>query len=164
MIKDISKFYQFPTKLRERLANHRKRELNFWWADPVTEKQLKKLEYFEITFSKAGLTKGRASELIEAFMAIDPAREEQYQRQPANDAQTEKIRSLGSKRKNLSHLEANKLIEKLSLEQEIRESEQEEADEPLDFLDFKLNHEDVREICKYKHLNKSQQAYQTPMK
>jgi hypothetical protein len=158
-IADIPKFYIFPTKLRERLTRYQNREIEHWWADPVTEKQLKKLDYFEIPFSKDGLTKGRASELIDAFVAIDANREEEYQKQPANSEQIKKIRSLGGRPRNLTHLEANELIEELSLEQADRDSEKTEAEDTLEYLDLKLNHEDVLEICKYKCLNKSQLKY-----
>lgn len=117
-VADIPKFYEFPPKLRERFDRYRNRPIERWWSDPATEKQLKKLRFFEIPFNASGLTKGRASELIDAFVTIDPVREEQYESSPASASQAEEIRSLGGNPEDLTYSEARDEIEELKFERE----------------------------------------------
>ena len=92
----IPRFSDYPKAVRERLDRFRQESAReAWRSDPPTEKQLAKLRYFEIPFSDAGLTKGRASELIDAFISIDPERENEYQDRPSLGAQNKEIRVLG---------------------------------------------------------------------
>jgi hypothetical protein len=65
-----------------------------WEAEPATEKQLKKLGYFDLPFTQTNLTKGEASRLIDFFIRIDPEREEQYQDQPADEEKRNKLLQL----------------------------------------------------------------------
>jgi GYF domain 2 len=152
-ISAIPNFNNYPSKLRERIDRYRNTPPEVWWADKVTEKQIKKLEYFDIPFSREGLTKGRASELIEAFIQIDPAREQQYQDRPATPTQVRQLRAFGENPEELTYSEAKEEIEILQAEKE--ERQQEEA-EVFDYLDLMVNHEDVREVCRYRALTKAQ--------
>jgi len=86
---------QRPNSLDRRKARNRAN----WYSEPATAKQLAKLEYFGMPFEPANLTKGRASELIDCFTAIDPGREELYQNRPATPEQIDRLRSLGENEK-----------------------------------------------------------------
>ncbi len=152
-IAQILGFDDFPPKLRERLDHSRNQPRPYWWSHPPTDKQLKKLRYFKIPFDSTGLTKGRASELIDAFAKIDPAREEQYQNRPATAAQAKEISSLGGDPSNLTYSDARELIEELRSEK----GEQEwESAFTFSLLEDRFNDRDAREIGHYKKLTKAQ--------
>lgn len=152
-IAQIPDFHDFPPKLRERLDHSRNQPRAYWWSHPPTDKQLKKLRYFKIPFDSTGLTKGRASELIDAFVRIDPTREEQYQSRPASAAQVKEIRSLGSDPSNLTYSDARELIEELRSEKGEQEWERAFT---FSLLEDRFNDRDAREIGHYKKLTKAQ--------
>ncbi len=155
-ISSIPNFYDLPSRLRERLERYRTRVPEAWWADPASEKQIRKLKYFEIPFDIDGLTKGRASELIDTFAVIDPGRAQEYEDRPASGEQLKKLHSLGSHPKNITYGEARSRIEDLELRKLEQEEKKSEAEDDLDDLYFSLNDEDVRELCNYKVLTKAQ--------
>ena len=148
-LSSVPGFYDFPPALRERIEQSRNTEQEGWRLDPATDKQLSKLRYFGIPFDESGLTKGRASELIDAITKIDTRKEEAYQNRQATDEQIQELRRLGSKSTNISYSEARELIEELS-------AEQEDAEFDLEFLDNQLNDDDALEFAAYKRLNKGQ--------
>lgn len=55
-----------------------------WRSDPATERQKKKLRFFKIRI-KTGLTKGEASDLIDAAVTARPDREADYQAEKADE-------------------------------------------------------------------------------
>lgn len=140
-ITDIPNFYDYPEELRAKLAQC---EQPHWWHDSVTEKQIQKLDYFKIPYSTNGLTKGRASQLLDYFEEIDPEREKSYQKRPPTASQRKRLQSLGyGGTKELTYSEARDLIED-------REQE-EEAD--LMILENSVNDEEWRELLGYKKLS-----------
>jgi hypothetical protein len=74
----IPHFSEYPPTLRKKLSEYAKVEKKEWMDAPATEAQLQRLDFFGLPYSKDGLTKGRASELIRHIAFIDPAREKQY--------------------------------------------------------------------------------------
>ena len=116
-IKDIPGFYDFPAEVRTKIAALQERSHTRGWTGPATEKQITKLRFFDIPFDVDNLTKGRASELISAFISIDPDCEEQYQNRPALPDQVEQIVSLGGNADDLTYEEARDLIEDIGLDE-----------------------------------------------
>jgi hypothetical protein len=86
-----------------------RRELPFWWNDEVTPKQIARLDYYEIPYEKLGLTKGRASELIDFMKIADPVREEQYQNSPASEDQLRSLHEFGYQKSGLTYREAKQI-------------------------------------------------------
>jgi hypothetical protein len=138
-----------------------------WEAEPATEKQLKKLRCFDLPFPQTNLTKGEASRLIEFFIGIDPEREEQYQNQPADEEKRNKLLQLikrlpASEREDypvtneLTNAEATESIDEIKDRLEELQSEKDEEEIELQFIDIKFNDEDLRESFGYKKLSKKQ--------
>ena len=120
----------------------------------MTEKQLKKLDYFNLPYSRKGLNKGRASQLIGCFIEIDPQREKQYQNRPATAEQRQLLCSLGhDSGPGLSYSEARDLIEEIESE---RRDKDDEENFQVGVLENFLNDEDWRELLGYKKLNEHQ--------
>ncbi len=115
-IEQIARFSEFPPKLKERLTLRKNQPPQYWWSHPPSQKQLGKLAFFDIPFDRTTLTKGRASQLIDYFISIDPARETQYQNRPATKEQRKRIRRLGDSADGLTYGAAKSLIEDLEIE------------------------------------------------
>jgi hypothetical protein len=62
--------------------------------DPVTQRQLKRLGFYNLPFSQTSLTEEEALRLIEFFAQVDPEREMQYQNQPAEEEKRTQLREL----------------------------------------------------------------------
>jgi len=138
-----------------------------WEAEPATEKQLKKLGYFDLPFPQTNLTKGEASRLIEFFIGIDPEREEQYQNQPSDEEKRNKLHQLikrlpASERedypvtKDLTNAKATESIDQIEERLEELQREKDEEEIELQFIDVQFNDEDLREDLGYKKLSKKQ--------
>jgi hypothetical protein len=138
-----------------------------WEAEPATEKQLKKLGHFDLPFPQANLTKGEASRLIEFFIGIDPEREEQYQNQPADEEKRNKLLQLIKRlpsseqedypvTRELTNAEATESIDEIKDRLEELQSEKDEEDIELMFIDIQFNDEDLREDFGYKKLSNKQ--------
>jgi len=115
-IEQIPKFSEYPAKLQTRLVEHLNRPSEHWWSDPPTEKQLAKLAFFNIAFESNRLTKGRASQIIDYFVSVDSAREEEYKNRPATQEQRKRIRELGGSYDDATYDEAKGIIEDLEAE------------------------------------------------
>jgi hypothetical protein len=138
-----------------------------WEAEPATEKQLKKLGYFDLPFPQANLTKGEASRLIDFFIQIDPEREKQYQNQSADEEKRNKLLQLikrlpASDRedypvtKDLTNAEATESIDEIKDRLDELQSEKDDEEIELMFIDNHFNDEDLRESFGYKKLTKKQ--------
>lgn len=150
-ISDVPDFLDFPDELKKLWSSYEKPH---WWSDPVTEKQIKKLDYFGLPYSRKGLTKGRASQLIECFIEIDQECEKQYQDRPATAEQKRKLRALGDDSGlELTYSEARDSIEELELE---KRAQDEEEEMEMMVLENSVNDEDWRELLGYKKLNQKQ--------
>jgi len=154
-LSEIHKIDFITVNVQTRLDRRKARNRANWYSEPATAKQLAKLEYFGMPFEPANLTKGRASELIDCFTAIDPGREELYQNRPATPEQIDRLRSLGENESELTYAEARELISEKEGEewQHLLED-----DAPLMILENMLNDSDTLEICHYRELNASQLA------
>jgi hypothetical protein len=144
-------FLDFPRELKKQWSSYQKPD---WWSDSVTEKQIAKLDYFGLPYSRKGLTKGRASQLIDWFARIDPECEKQYQDRPATAEQKRKLRALGGDSgSKTTYSEARDLIEELELDKRL-----EDQDEEVEMmcLENSVNDEDWRELLGYKKLNQKQ--------
>lgn len=153
VLQSIPKIDFLPAKIRERIE-HRREQMRNWRSQPATEKQLTKLKYFEIPFDANNLNKARASELIDCFMNMDPAREDQYQTRPATPEQLATLRSLGVQKENLNYSEAHLIIDDAKQKQDMADLEErarlEDRAGDLTTLDFYLNDEDAFELCHYR--------------
>jgi len=138
-----------------------------WEDEPATEKQLKKLGYFDLPFPQTNLTKGEASRLIDFFVHIDPEREKQYQDQPADEEKRSKllqfIKRLPSTERedypvteDLTNAEATELIDDLNDRLTDLDEQKDEEERELMFLDNHFNDEDIREDFGYKKLTRQQ--------
>lgn len=151
-VEEIPGIARTTVELERRVADFRIGE-GAWWTQPATEAQLRRLRYFEIPFQEDGLTKGRASLLIEVFSQVDPMRLQRYEAQPASTEQTAEILGLGGEPSNLSYGAAKHLIYELKATQrdERRRAERELTDwlaSPEYLLIGILKDPDVLDICK----------------
>lgn len=155
-IEQLPKFSEFPTKLQERLIIRKKQPSEHWWSDAPSDKQLAKLAFFNIPFDSRGLTKGRASQLIDYFVSIDPARETEYKNQPATKEQRQRIRELGGSAADLTYDAAKDMIQDLEIEANDKEWDELENPSDLDLLEEIANDEDARDLYDYKKLTKAE--------
>ena len=104
--------HDLPMALQRRIESAR--QWNSHSQDRPTELQMFKLRYFQIPFAEEGLTRRRASEILECFAQIDPATERAYQDRPATENDMDALRQLGSRpRKPMTHGEARARAEEL---------------------------------------------------
>jgi hypothetical protein len=160
-IKRFSNFLERNAKLPSR-----KFVKDHWEDDPVTEKQLKKLGFFDLPIPQT-LTKGDASRLISFYIQVDPEREMHYQNQPVEEEKRTKLRELIKQLPNgertdypitvsLTNAEASEAMDEI--EGRLTELDDEKGQEDLElmYIDVHFNDGDLREDYGYKKLTEKQ--------
>ena len=71
--------------IQQRIAERQSRLRAKWHTEPVTPKQLKRLDCFGLAFDVNGLSKARASELISCFEDICPGAGDAYEMDPLRE-------------------------------------------------------------------------------
>lgn len=126
-----------------------------WRLDPATEKQEAKLRFFGCEFDE-GITKGQASDAIDACMKKFPETERAWQVRPATPEQLETLAGYGEEiDENLTYAEAKELIQDNQLDEpteqqkylDYLESEAGEIDEEVDRLNSDWA-DDYREVTR----------------
>lgn len=74
----IPDFHELGPRVKKKLEEYRKLRETDDWKKPVTDRQLRKLKYFELPFDREGLTKGRAGEYISCWTYLDPKKNQEY--------------------------------------------------------------------------------------
>jgi hypothetical protein len=141
-----------------------------WEDDPVTEKQLAKLRFFDLPFPSANLTKGVASRFIQFFVEVDPERQAAYQKLPAEEEKLTQLRELVKKlpseeRANYpfpagltkgevvkAMYEIEGRLDGIEYEKMELEAKKDEEYRELMFIDNHYNQEEIRKDFGYKKL------------
>jgi hypothetical protein len=158
--REIKRFANFLDKIPQ--LPPRQYVKDRWEDDPVTEKQLAKLRFFDLPFPQTNLTKGEASRLISFFVQVDPERETQYQKLPAEEEKLTKLRELIKKLPSeeradyltagLTKGEVAEAMDAIEGRLEGIEYEKDEEFRELMFIEHHFNQEEIREDFGYQKL------------
>jgi hypothetical protein len=167
-LSEIKRFTNFLAKITDSPPPRYEKEP--WEDDPVTEKQLKKLGYFNLPFPQTNLTKGEAARSISFYVEVDPEREMQYQTLPSSEEKRTQLCELIKKLPREERTEyavtasltkgevADAMYEiegrlsQLEYEKTELEDKKDEEEHQLMLIEHHFNDEEIREDFGYRKL------------